>query len=217
MDKVHQFIKLQKDKYGKIFVDINFAIDNISPFLDKKILSRRKYAAKITTLKKYIELIETAESELNTKNFFKRLKGDKYISLLESYKNDHFESLLQLEKCAACECLNCTADCRFDSCLGCKSNSSILHCDREKINVTKHDDFSINLINNRTGENDRYTVLATLQNVKSDKKYIVIENIVSKEKFILYYYPGISEDSYGEIKDAEEFDFIVSTFQSVDK
>ena len=56
-----------------------------------------------------------------------------------------------------------------------------------------------------------------LRLVKLDRKYIIIENIKSKEKFILYYYPGISEDSYGEIKDAQEFDFIVSTFQSVDK
>ncbi|CAB1254356.1 DUF1292 domain-containing protein [Clostridium sp. MT-14] len=217
MDKVHQFIKLQKNKYGKIFVDITYAIDNISPFVDKKILTRRKYTAKIATLKKYIELIEAAESDLNTKNFFKRLNADKYISLLESYKNDHLESLSQLEKCADCECLNCTADCKFDSCLGCKSGSNIIYCDREKINLTKHDNFSINLVNNRTGENDRYFVLATLQDIKLDKKYIIIKNIVSKEKFILYYYPGISEDSYGEITDAHEFDFIVSTFQSVDK
>ncbi|MCI1944899.1 DUF1292 domain-containing protein [Clostridium luticellarii] len=217
MDKVHQFIKLEKDKYGKIFVDISYAIDNISPFLDKKILARRKYTAKITTLKKYIELIDAAESDLSTKKFFKRLNADKYISLLESYKNDHLESFSQLEKCDHCECLNCTADCKFDSCLGCKNNSNIIHCDREKINITRHDTFSINLVNNRTGENDKYTVLATLQDVKLDKKYIIIENTVSKEKFILYYYPGISEDSYGEITDAQEFDFIVSTFQSVDE
>lgn len=217
MDKVHQFIKLEKDKYGKIFVDISYAIDNISPFLDKKILARRKYTAKIPTLKKYIELIESAESELDTKKFFKKLKGDKYISLLESYKNDHLESLSQLEKCANCECLSCTADCKFDSCLGCKIGSKIVYCDREKINVTKHNNFSINLVNDRTGENNSYTVLSTLQDIKLDKKYIIVENLLSKEKFILYYYPGISEDSYGEISNAEEFDFIVSTFQSVDQ
>lgn len=217
MDKVYQFIKLEKDKYGKIFVDISYAIDNVSPFLDKKILARRKYTAKIPTLKKYIELIESAESELDTKKFFKKLKGDKYISLLESYKNDHLESLSQLEKCANCECLSCTADCKFDSCLGCKIGSKIAYCDREKINVTKHNNFSINLVNDRTGENNRYTVLSTLQDIKLDKKYIIVENLLSKEKFILYYYPGISEDSYGEISNAEEFDFIVSTFQSVDQ
>ncbi|MEY8762718.1 MULTISPECIES: DUF1292 domain-containing protein [Clostridium] len=217
MDKIRKSIELEKDKYGKIFVDISFAIDNVSPFIDKEILARRKYSAKITTLKKYMELLESAESELNTKKFFRKSKEDRYIFLLESYKNDHSESLSQLEKCSNCECLNCTANCKFDSCLGCKSSSNITYCDREKINVTKHDDFSINLLNNRTGKNNRYTVLATLQDVKLDRKYIIIENIKSKEKFILYYYPGISEDSYGEIKDAQEFDFIVSTFQSVDK
>ncbi len=33
---------------------------------------------------------------------------------------------------------------------------------------------------------------------------------------VLYYYPGIKEDSYGEITDAEEFDFVVETFQNAE-
>ena len=45
----------------------------------------------------------------------------------------------------------------------------------------------------------------------------MFENINSKEKFILHYYPGISEDTYGEITDPEEFDYIVSTYQSLDE
>jgi len=49
-----------------------------------------------------------------------------------------------------------------------------------------------------------------------DKKYIIIQNIINKEKFILHYYTGISEDTYGEITDPKEFDFVVSTFQSIE-
>ncbi|AZV55234.1 DUF1292 domain-containing protein [Clostridium sp. AWRP] len=217
MSKADQFLKHEKDKYGKIFVAINYAIDNISPFLDKDILNRRKYVSKVSTLKKYIDLIEAAQGELNTGGFLNKLKSDKYISLLEDYKNDNLESLSQLEKCSICQCLNCTSDCKFDSCLGCKSGSKIVNCDKKKINITRHDSFFLNLTNDKTGENDRYTVLAVLQDVELDRKYIIIENIHSKEKFILYYYPGISEDSYGEISDAEEFDFIVSTFQSLEE
>lgn len=217
MSKADEFIKNEKDKYGKIFIDISYAIDNISPFIDEDILKRRKYFAKIAPLKKYIELIGAAESELNKGNFFDKLKSDKYITLLSDYKNDNAEPLLQLEKCKSCQCLNCTVDCKFDSCLACKSRSNIIYCDRKKINVTKHDNFTLNLSNNETGETDQYIVLATLQDAEVDRKYIIIENISNKEKFILYYYPGISEDNYGEITDAKEFDFIVSTFQSIEE
>ncbi|WP_368489472.1 DUF1292 domain-containing protein [Clostridium sp. BJN0013] len=217
MGKTDQFIKAEKDKYGKIFVDINYAISSVSPFLDKDTLSIRKYVAKISILKKYIDLIEEVEKEFKNISLLNRLKGNKYISLIKDYKNDNYQSLLQLEKCSSCQCLNCTAPCSFDSCLGCKSGSKIVHCDRKRINASKYDTFFVDLTNNKTGESNRYTVLSTLQDVQLNKKYIIIENIALKEKFILYYYPGISEDSYGEISNAEEFDFIISTFQSIEE
>lgn len=216
MSKIDEFINEEKTHYGKVFVDISYAIDNVSPFLDKQILNRRKYVPKITILKKYIDLIESAESEIKHGGFFNKFKGDKYISLLNAYKDDNLESLNQLEKCSTCKCLNCTSDCKFDSCLGCKSNSNIINCDKLKINITKHDNFNLQLTNNKTGENSNYTVLATLQNPELDRNYIIMQDITTKEKFILYYYPGISEDNYGEITNEDEFDFIVSTFQSVD-
>jgi len=162
-------------------------------------------------------LIEKIEREFKNTSFLNRLKGTNYIAPIKDYKNHNYESLLQLEKCSTCECLNCTAPCSFDSCLGCKSASKIVHCDRKRINASKYDAFFVDLINNKTGENNRYTVLSTLQDIQLNKRYIIIENIALKEKFILYYYPGISEDSYGEISNSQEFDFIVSTFQSIEE
>ncbi|WP_333859597.1 DUF1292 domain-containing protein [Clostridium sp.] len=217
MAKTDQFIQTEKDKYGKIFVDINYAISSVSPFLDKDTLNIRKYVAKVSVLKKYIDLIEQIEREFKNASFFNKLKSTNYISPIKDYKNDNYKALLQLEKCSTCECLNCTAPCNFDSCLSCKSASKIVYCDRQRINVSKYDAFSVDLINNTTGKNNNYTVLATLQDVKLNKRYIIIENIALKEKFILYYYPGISEDNYGEISNSQEFDFIVSTFQSIEE
>jgi hypothetical protein len=216
MGKAEEFLKSEKDKYGRIYVDINYAIDNISPFLEKDSLRKRKYVSKVSTIKKYTEAIETAELEIKKSSFFSRISNDKYVDLIKSFKRDNLETLNQLEKCSQCRCLNCTADCEFDSCMGCKSGSNIVSCDHRKINVTKHDNFILNLTNDKTGGSDRYFVLATLQDAVLNRKYIIIENILSKEKFILYYYPGISEDNYGEITDGEEFDFIVSTFQSIE-
>jgi len=217
MSKAEQLLKYEKDKYGKLYVDLSYAIDNISDFVEKSTLSRRQYYAKLPYLKKYIELIQSAEQEIKNSSFFDRFNDSKYIDLLEKYKNDNIEYFRQLEKCSLCSCLNCSAECRFDSCLACRENSNIVSCDHNKINVTKHDNFLLNLTNNNSGSSDSYYVLATLQDILKDTKYIMFENINSKEKFILHYYPGISEDTYGEITDPEEFDYIVSTYQSLDE
>lgn len=215
MNKDSEYIRREKEYYGKIFVDASYAVDNISPFLEKDELSIRKYYIKLPAVKKYIDLLEAAEME-NKKSFFGKLfSSDNTKALLDEYKRNNFDSLRQLEKCSGCSCINCTISCSFDHCLGCRAGSKIESCDHKKINITLHSDYFIDLTNDRTGNSDRYKVLATLQNCQLDQKYIIIKNVRSDEKFVLYYYPGISEDTYGEITDAEEFDFVVSTFESL--
>jgi len=217
MSKDMEFLKNEKDRYGKMYVDLTYAIDNIAPFIDSKELNNRKYVAKLPVLKKYIDLIEAAQGELSKKNVFSRFFSDnKYIDLLNTYKRDNMETLSQLENCSRCVYRNCMED-KFDGCLGCKSGSRIVYCDNKKISVRLHDNWMLNLTNDRTGAVDKYNVLATLQDIELDRKYIIIENLITKEKFILHYYPGISEDSYSEITDPEEFDFIVSTYQSLEE
>ena len=215
MNNSEQFLKDEKDKYGKLYVTLSYAVGNISPFIEEIKLSRRQYYSKLPYLKKYIDLIETAELEIKNSSFFERFGENKYVELLKDYKNDNIEYFSQLEKCGKCSCLNCAAECSFGSCLSCRENSNIVCCDHEKINVTKHDNFMLNLTNDKTGDQDRYVVLATMEDPAKNMKYIVIENISTDEKFILHYFPGISEDTYGEISDPEEFDNIVSVYQSL--
>ncbi|MBC2581339.1 DUF1292 domain-containing protein [Clostridium sp. DJ247] len=216
MSKSEEFIKREKEYFGKIYVDLTYAIDNVSPFISDKDLNSRKYVTKLPLLKKYIELIEAAESELNKKSSFSKLfDQDKYIDLLNSYKTDNEETLTQLENCSKCVYKN-SMESKFDGCLACKPKSRIVYCDNKKINVRTYDNWSLDLTNDRTGELDKYKALATLQDIELDQKYIIIENYRTKEKFILYYYPGISEDSYGEISNPEEFDYIVSIYQGVE-
>ena len=51
--------------------------------------------------------------------------------------------------------------------------------------------------------------------MKLQRKYIIIQNLLNpEERFILYYYPGISEDEFGEIEDSQEFDYIASVYES---
>lgn len=216
-----EFIKSEKDCWGKVYVDISYAIDNVAPFLSEKTLKLRKYNNKLDVLKKYIDLLESSALEVSKSKsgFLGGLLGNKnkYQDLLNSYKADTRSDFNQLKKCSECACLNCVKDdCEFNSCTGCREGSCIKNCDHEKINITVHNNFTIDLTNNNTGRDSRYRVLATLQDCELDKQYIIIENIMDKEdKFILYYYPGISTDEYGEITDPSEFDFIAENYQQI--
>ncbi|WP_027631774.1 hypothetical protein [Clostridium hydrogeniformans] len=218
MSKALEFINSEKSHYGKIFVDVSYAIDNVSPFLDKDVLENRKYTVKLPVIKKYIDVLEGAESEAKkSSGFMSMFKGDKVTPLVESFKRDNKDSLIQLENCSKCTCLNCTAQCNFASCEGCRPGSFIAYCDHERYNVTKHGNFNIELTNNRTGRTDRYKVMATMEDCVDEKRYIVIQNVMdNSDKYILHYYPGISEDDYGEITDGEEFDTIASLYGKVD-
>lgn len=212
-----EFLKSEKDKYGKIYVDLTYAIDNIGPFIEKDKLDQRKYVNKLPVLKKYIDLLEAAERETSKKGGLLGLfKDDNTVDLLNSYKKDNIETFNQLEHCKNCVYINCAHNHdKFDGCLGCRPNSRIAYCDHDKINVTLHDNWNLRLNNDNTGEVDNFKVLATLHDVERDQKYIILHNRRTDEKFVLYYVPGISEDSYGEISDPEEFDFVVSTYQNV--
>lgn len=216
MGKVQDFINGEKNTLGKVYVDINFAIDNISPFLDKKNLDSRKYVHKLPVLKQYMDLLQQTETDEKKEGILGFLNDNSQIEKLNNFKSTNREVINQLQKCTGCSCLNCTSDCKFDSCLGCREGSHIAKCDHKKMNVTFHDNFTLDLNNDNTGRADNYKVLATLQDEELEKKYIMILNQRTNEKFVLYYYPGISEDTYGEITDSVEFDNIVSTYESAE-
>lgn len=221
MSNVEDFISQDKDFYGKIFVDLSYAIDNVSPFVNEKILNGRKYVVKLPIIKKYIDLLDAAEKETANKGIFKIFGNNKYIDLLTMYKKDNEKDLNRLKNCSECACLNCSSACKFDSCLGCKEGAKIKKCDHSKLNISLHEHFILDLINEKTDSTDRYNVLATLQDVELDRKYIIFQSIHSSisdnsnDKFILYYYPNISDDTYGEITDADEFDYIAGIFESI--
>lgn len=215
--RAQEYLKSEKEHYGNVYVDINYAIDNITPLIDQNNLRDRKFVSRLPVLKRYIELIEAAESESHAGGFLKLFEKDKYKDLLERYKRDNKVEFEQLENCKECACLNCTAECKFGGCLGCRNGARIEKCDHKTLNVTFHKSFTLDLTNERSGRAEKYMVLATMQNIERDKRYIIIEGINSKEKFVLYYYPGLSEDTYGEISDEVEFDQVVSAFESIER
>lgn len=215
MGKVLDFINQEKNTIGKVYVDISYAIDNISPFLDKKTLDNRKYVHKLTSLKQYMDLLQQTELDEKKDGVLGFINDNSRIDKLKNFKYTNGENITQLQKCSSCACLNCTAECNFDNCLGCRKGSHIEKCDHKKINITLHDSYFLDLNNDRTNTVDHYKVLATLQDEELDRKYIIIQNQHTNEEFVLYYYPGISEDTYGEITDDDEFDFINSTYENL--
>ena len=213
MSSTIEFINKERNTIGKVYTDITYAISEVSPFLDDNMLKKRKYYSKLPILKEYIDMLNEAEySDKNKK--FKLFKRNDSIDKLEEYRRNNFEAFNQFEDCSKCACLNCIKECDFKSCSGCKINSYIKSCDKSKLNVRSHKNFILDLTNNDTGKSNRYKVLATIENCSNDTLYIALENLLDNgDKLLLYYYPGISSDDFGEITDPDEFNLVVETYE----
>lgn len=212
------FIKKERDSWGKIYTDITYAISETSPFLEESTLLKRKYYSKISILRDYIKKLDDSEYKVSKKpKLLSLFKNVDSTSHLIDYKTSNRSAFTQFENCSKCACLNCIRECNFKSCMGCRPNSFIKKCANNKINIRNHKNFTLDLTNNDTGRESTYKVLATLEDCTLDRLYIILENTVDiNDKFILYYYPGISEDNFGEIEDEDEFNFIVENFEQSD-
>lgn len=216
MNKIIEYTKQEREKYEKMYVDVTYAVNEIQDFVTEEQLRKRKYYSKISVLKEYIDLINKADKEADGKGMFEIFKSDeKYKTMLEEYKSKNSEDLIQISDCCKCACFQCTCECKFDTCLGCREKSKIVYCDHKEINITSYENLTIELFNNDTNENSIYKVLAVIQDIEKEKRYIIIQNIEDEDdKYILYYYPGLKEDRYEEIDNAEEFDRIALLFKS---
>lgn len=211
------FINDERQYWGKIFTDITYAISEVSPFVDEEQLRKRRYVVKIGVLKDYITMLDNTEFDSKKKSFFNMFKANDRIEKLRSFKQQNFQAFKQLENCSKCQCLNCSFECKFNGCQSCKEGSFLKTCDKEKFNLRCYNNFTMNLTNNDTGRDNKYKVLGTVENCELDKLYILLENVIdSSDKLVLYYYPGIKNDEFGEITDADEFDSVVEAYQEAD-
>lgn len=211
------FINNERDYWGKIFTDITYAISEISQFLDEDNLKSRRYYTKIGILDGYMDILNDKELDSKKKSLFNMFKSEDRIENLKAYKLRNSSSFKQLEKCSKCQCLNCMFECDFKRCASCREGSLIKFCDKKKVNVRTYDLFTQDLTDNDTHRRSKYNVLATVEDCELDKLYILLENMAdSNDKLILYYYPGLRNDSFGEITDVDEFNLIVETYQQSD-
>ena len=216
-DKDIDFINAERRYWGKIYTDVAYAISEISPFVSERDLNIRKYFTKSSVLQEYTKLLDSAEADCKKKSLFSMFKSNPSINLVQDFKAKNIETFKQLEKCSNCECLSCAFECNFKKCSSCRSGSKICFCDKKRVTVRKFDNFTLDLTNNDTGRASKYKALGVVEDCTLDKLYILLENITnSSDKLVLYYYPGIKEDSYGEITDGGEFDFVIETYQSAE-
>ncbi|RII32522.1 DUF1292 domain-containing protein [Clostridium chromiireducens] len=214
-DKDIDFINEERRYWGKIYTDIAYAISEISPFISEEDLKIRKYYTKASVLQEYTKLLDSAEADCKKKSIFSMFKSNPSIGLLQDFKTKNRDTFKQLEKCSNCECLSCAFECNFKKCSSCRDASMICFCDKERVNVRKFENFTLDLTNNDNGRASKYKALAVVEDCTLNNLYILLENLKdSNDKLVLYYYPGIREDSFGEITDPNEFDFVVETYQN---
>lgn len=214
MGRAKDFIEKEKNDLGSLLYNINGAITEIAPFIEEETLKSRKYYTRLDSVKELLKYLEDMLYKEGKDGILGFLNDSKRISEVENTKNKYFTPIRQLENCSKCKCLNCVKTCKLDSCSGCREGAYVKDCNKDNFNTVVHDGFILNLSRDE-GVSSRYNVLATMQDINKDRRYITIQEIGTEEKFILYYYPGISESDFGEITDQEEFDFIVSTFEKL--
>lgn len=214
MGRAKDFIEKEKNELGSLLYNINGAITEIAPFIEEETLQSRKYYSRLDSIKEFSKYLDDMLYKESKDGLLGFLNDGKRIEEVERAKNKYHLQISQLENCSKCKCLNCVKTCGLDTCKGCREGAYVKECNKENFNTVFHKDFILNLSKDEGGS-ARYNVLATMQDINRDKRYIIIQQIDSGEKFILYYYPGISESDYGEITDSAEFDFIVNEFEKL--
>lgn len=215
VNKIKDFTSHELNKYQDIYTKIMFEVDEIRPFLPEEIIQNRRYVSKLNQLKAYIDKIKEADCKAEKTGILQ--SDEKYKEELLRFKNSINQDLDKMEKCMNCACLNCINEsCQFNSCLGCRQSARVKYCDKERNTLIEFDNWILELTNNDTGSENRYMVLAVVEDLEFEEMYIMLENIKDgSDKLVLKYSTGIKEDTYGEITNPEEFDQIVSFYMNV--
>jgi len=211
-----KFIENEKADSGKLYSDVIFALEEIEAFVPRERLNQRKFVEYLPVLKTYSDMLKKAEVDNNNKGTFRKLfhSHSSDESILEDFKNKNLDKIDQIKCCVTCKCLTCPSECIMEGCNRCDKSGLVAKCDKKTVAVYTFTTKKLDLNNDKTNESDTYDVLAIVQDKSYNQLFIIIE--LRGEKFVLYYYPGISEDTYGEISDVEDFNFALNAYEQVD-
>lgn len=229
-DKVNEdkFLELELNESKKLYSEIIYSLDEIGDFVSEADLKKRRYVKCLPTVKTYVDMVEKAIAESENKNTFSKLfkTNNKSIELIENFKQENQKAFNETKNCIKCKCFKCSKVCKMEGCNRCEEGKGcrIASCDNETNAVYVFRNKKISLVNNKTGEEDMYNVLGVVQDLEAKKYnsdlpdygqlYIIIE--LNGERFTLYFYPGISDDEYGEIESVEDFNFATEAFKNTE-
>ena len=207
----------EQDKYRELYAKIVFALDEIHDFLSEDDLKRRRFVRLLPVLKNYSDMLDESAEDEKKAGIFGRLfhKSGKSPSVGE-YRRRNADAFLQLEDCARCKCLNCVRDCKMEGCSRCEPGHGcrVASCDNKESAVWTYGFKSLDLQNNATGRTETFEVKAVVQDLAYKQRYIILEN--NGGKIVLYYYPGLKGDDYGEVTDADDLNFAVKAYENRD-
>ncbi|AQS11357.1 hypothetical protein CLOBY_35130 [Clostridium saccharobutylicum] len=173
----------------RLYSDVIYIIESLDGLVSKSTLNRRKY----------IHFLDTIKECYEDKNKIKCAKNA--------------EILKQLVNCQKCKCFNCNKECITDGCNRCEPDAGghVALCDNDIITVYHFKHKSFKLKSNKLKNIETYQVLAIIQDIKYNEYFIVLNS--NKKKYIAYYYPEVSGDTFGEIKSIDDFNFAIKAFE----
>lgn len=170
-----------------LYADLVYVIDSLDGIVSKNTLNRRKYIHYLYTVKECFDNKDKIKSKKN------------------------LEILTQLVNCQKCKCFRCDKECITDGCNRCEPGGLVFQCDNDISTVYHFKDKTFTLKSNKLKRTDTYQVLAIIQDVKYNEYFIVLSS--NEKKYIAYYYPEVGGDAFSEIKDIEDFNFAIKTFE----
>ena len=193
--------------YKELYAALVLGIDDVHDYIDKADLDKRRCVRLLPVLNEYIGMLEKALGD-----------GKRKVSPPESligFRTQHREELEKLRDCTTCKCLKCARDCNMSGCSRCEPGfrCKVASCNNKTSAVYVFENREIELANGETGENENLKVLAVVEDLECKQLYIILER--NAEKIIMYYYPGIDGDKYGEITDTEDLEFAVKAYESI--
>jgi hypothetical protein len=210
------FIEKETEDSGKLYADVIFALEEIGEFVPKEQLQERKFVEYLPVLKRYIDMLKDAEIDNHDKGVFGKLFSwnNSQSAVIEKFKLENVEKFDQIRSCVNCKCLTCPSECIMEGCNRCEKGGRVAKCDRKTTCIYTFTGKKLHLTNNKTGEPNVYNVLSIVQDKEYDQLFIIIE--LNGEKFILYFHPGVSEDTYEEISDVEDFNFALNSYEQIE-
>ncbi|MGL5616022.1 MAG: hypothetical protein ACRDD2_07340 [Sarcina sp.] len=211
-------LEREKLKYGNIYSDIMFSLNEIEDFEENTTLKNRFYYRASRLLKEYLAMMDDINFEINKKvGFFEKMKqksliDSKYNELM-NFKNRNIKDLNKLCNCTKCKCLKCISDCNLDPCNRCKDAGAVNFCE-DGNNLIKFTNLVESQYNYQTSQYENIDILAEV--IVNEKRYRFIYDRGERRNLIFNFNYSLNEGNLYEPvpDDDEDLNKVIEIFES---